>query len=158
MDVRRLISLAFAEKRKKNWEKLYFLVDLHGTVVRGYDKKDLYNKPLVYYPGARETLREMSGRKDIHLILWTGTKREEAVAIMENMKCDGIVFDNLNENPEVGDTDRYCASEKVYFNVGLDDRFGFDAEAGDWKLVMVALLDNPEFENVLKVERNLKNE
>ena len=155
MDIKAAIFRAFYEKRKKGWDKLYFLVDLHGTIVHNYDKKDLYNKPIEYYVGARETLREMSRRKDIHLILWTGTHRKEVKDILQRFVEDGIHFDNVNENPEVKDTDKYCSSEKLYFNIGIDDRFGCDAESGDWKYVMIALMDNPEETYSIRVKEHV---
>jgi hypothetical protein len=155
MDIVSTIKWAFHEKLEKGWEKLYFLVDLHGTVFRNYDKADLHGRRIEYQVGARETLREMTRRKDIHLILWTGTHKDEIEGILHRFEEDGIHFDNVNENPEVKDTEKYCADGKLYFNVGIDDRFGFDAESGDWKYVMVALLDNPEETRSVIVRKNL---
>lgn len=45
---------------------------------------------------------------------------------------NGINFDYINENPEVNSTEYADFDTKLYFNVGLDDKFGFDVEE-DWK-------------------------
>jgi hypothetical protein len=40
---------------------------------------------------------------------------------------EGIRFDYANENPEVGKTSFQNFEVKLYFNVGIDDKFGFEA-------------------------------
>jgi hypothetical protein len=47
---------------------------------------------------------------------------------------DGIKFDYINENPEVENTHLQNFEEKLYMNVGLDDKFGFDGE-NDWAII-----------------------
>lgn len=47
----------------------------------------------------------------------------------------GIVFDYFNENPEADSNEYYCQSNKIYFNIGIDDRFGFEPEE-DWKKII----------------------
>ena len=44
---------------------------------------------------------------------------------------EGIHFDYANENPEVGNTSFQNFEAKLYFNVGIDDKFGFEPET-DW--------------------------
>ena len=57
---------------------------------------------------------------------------------MNVFKNNKIHFDYVNENPEVirQETDPVSLdlSEKFYFNVGFDDKFGFDPDT-DWKLI-----------------------
>ena len=48
------------------------------------------------------------------------------------MALNGVKFDYVNSNPEVGATDILDPSEKLYFNVGIDDKFGFEPDT-DWK-------------------------
>ena len=47
---------------------------------------------------------------------------------------DGIRFEYINENPEVENTHLQNFEEKLYMNVGLDDKFGFDGET-DWEVI-----------------------
>ena len=51
---------------------------------------------------------------------------------------EGIRFDYANENPEVGKTSFQNFEVKLYFNVGIDDKFGFEAET-DWVKVIEVL-------------------
>ena len=54
-----------------------------------------------------------------------------------------ISNDDVNENPEVENTRLQNFEEKLYMNVGLDDKFGFDAET-DWETVCLVLVEYPE--------------
>ena len=47
------------------------------------------------------------------------------------MKLNNINFDYINENPEINSNKLSDFSKKFYFNIGLDDKCGFDAEQ-DW--------------------------
>ena len=49
-----------------------------------------------------------------------------------------IHFDYANENPEVGNTSFQNFEVKLYFNVGIDDKFGFEPET-DWVKVIEVL-------------------
>ena len=51
---------------------------------------------------------------------------------------EGIHFDYANENPEVGNTSFQNFEVKLYFNVGIDDKFGFEPET-DWVKVIEVL-------------------
>lgn len=140
MDIGRAIRMAMTEKSDKHWDKVYVAVDFHGTVVKNSRDHDVAG----YQLGAREALRMMTDRRDIVLILWTGSHPEQISAATNSMLDDGIRFDYVNCNPEVGATERFCPDGKMYFNVGIDDRFGFDAGGGDWLEVVKALCECPE--------------
>ena len=127
---------AFGRSNAKGWDKLYVLVDLHGTIFKPcYHKKETYN----YYPWACETLQLMNEyNKDgikIVLILWTSSTPESLKPYFKEFERYNIKFDYINENPEVSaqPTDPKSSSfvDKYYFNIGLDDKFGFDPEH-DW--------------------------
>jgi len=135
MDIVGAFEKAFLDKEKNNWDKIYVLVDVHDTIMQGTHKEDDY----LWYPQALEVLKEMSDMDDICLILWTGSHKETIDTIITKLKVQGICFDYINENPEVGDTNFYCSSVKLYFNVGIDDRFGFDVER-DWNAIKQYLL------------------
>ena len=128
---------AFLRKQEKGWEKIYVIVDIHDTILHAcYEKAEDYE----YFPGAKEALQIMSSRDDICLILWSGSPIE----ILENYRArftaDGIHFEYLNENPEVANSTFQNFDKKLYFNVGIDDRFGFDPNT-DWEVVIAALND-----------------
>lgn len=140
MDIRKAFDAAFNRMREKDWEKIYVAADIHDTILRAcYDDEETYD----YFPFAKETLQVMSLREDICLILWSSCHRDKLGEYARQFQNDGISFDYINENPEVGNTHLQNFEEKLYMNVGLDDKFGFDAET-DWEIISHVLEEYPE--------------
>ena len=132
MSIVKAFEKAFNEKERKNWVKIYVLVDLHDTIMHGvHQEHELY----WWYEWSLIALKMMSMRDDISLILWTGSHKDKIDEFLANMDKRGIAFDYVNENPEVMDDDFYCGKSKLYFNVGIDDRFGFDPET-EWETIV----------------------
>ena len=135
MDIGKAFEVAFNRKKEKNWEKIYVVVDIHDTILRAsYENEETYD----YYPYAREALQLMTSRDDICMILWSGCYDEQMAMYRSHFAEEGIRFDYANENPEVGKTSFQNFEVKLYFNVGIDDRFGFEAET-DWVKVIEVL-------------------
>ena len=131
MSITRAFEAAFHRKQEKDWEKIYVIVDIHDTIITAcYDAEETYH----YFPLAKEVLQVLSVRQDICLILWTGCYPDALQRYLDHFAADGIHFDYANENPEVGNTRISCFDQKLYFNVGIDDRFGFEPET-DWQEV-----------------------
>ena len=135
MSITTAFENAFQRKLEKGWEKIYVVVDIHDTILRAcYDKTEAYD----YFPYAKEALQIMSYRDDICLILWSGSTIEILETYRDHFAADGIRFEHINENPEVENSAYQNFDKKLYFNVGIDDRFGFDPET-DWEQVIEAL-------------------
>ena len=127
MDIGKAFEVAFKRKKEKNWERIYVVVDIHDTILRAcYENEETFD----YYLYAREALQLMTNRDDICMILWSGC--------YDHFAEEGIRFDYANENPEVGKTSFQNFEVKLYFNVGIDDKFGFEAET-DWVKVIEVL-------------------
>ncbi len=140
MGIKKAFDAAFIRMREKNWEKIYVVVDIHDTILRAcYDDEETYD----YLPSAKQALQMMSLRKDICLILWSSSHRDKLMEYIRHFLDDGIRFDYINENPEVDNTRLQSFEEKLYMNVGLDDKFGFDGET-DWKIVCQVLEEYQE--------------
>ena len=61
------IEHTFKTARKKKWDKTYWAVDIHETIlIPDYSIQD---GPISFYPKAMEALRMMSEREDITLIV-----------------------------------------------------------------------------------------
>lgn len=127
---------AFGRSKAKGWDRVYVMVDLHGTIFKPcYHSEEKFE----YYPWAKETLQLMTkfrmGLFDIKLILWTSSTDESLKPYIRKFQNDLIWFSYINENPEViaqpTDPKSSNFTDKYYFNVGLDDKFGFDPEH-DW--------------------------
>lgn len=131
MNIIKAFETAFQQKVKKGWDCIYVAVDIHGTIFKP-TYKPFYSSNDVYYPFAKEVLQMMTSRKDIKLILWSSTPGNILSKYWANFYYnDDIVFNFINENPEVKNTDIASFKNKFYFNVGLDDKFGFEPET-DW--------------------------
>jgi len=120
------IIKAFQEKHQRNWDTLYFAIDLHGTIIKKYTGNNI--KP---YPLAAEVLRTLSRMPEIVLILFTSTSKEHLKPFYKWCDQNHIHFKYLNENPECVNNKTGDFSKKFYFNVLLDDRAGFVPET-DW--------------------------
>ena len=76
----------------------------------------------------------MSEDPEMCLILWSCSLPELNRKYAEAFEFDGITFNYINENPEVTSTPYADFETKLYFNVGLDDKFGFEPQE-DWPIL-----------------------
>jgi hypothetical protein len=138
MNIEKSFDRAFERMRQRNWEKIYVLVDIHDTIFEAcYHNKEEHK----WYPFAKEALELMSYASNISLILWTSSYRDAIESVYgETFRKNHIKFDYININPETKNNDLSCFDEKTYFNVGIDDKFGFDADT-DWKVVYDYLVE-----------------
>lgn len=128
---------------KKKWDKTYWAIDIHGTIIR--PNYEAGNIPNSFYPFAEECLEYLSDRKDIVLILYTCSHPNEIEEYLELFKSKNINFQYVNENPEVvtQKAGYGCYDRKFYFNVLFEDKAGFDPEE-DWLQIFNLMLNNPE--------------
>jgi len=131
--ISKAIIRAFQEKYLRNWDTLYFAIDLHGTIIERYTGDVI--KPYDY---AEEALKLLTSRSDIVLILYTSTSRENLEPFYKWCVYNDIIFKYLNENPECASNKTGDFSKKFYFNVLLDDRAAFDPDV-DWQDVIRSL-------------------
>lgn len=137
MNIEKSFDGAFKRMKDRNWEKIYVLVDIHDTVFEAcYHEKEEHK----WYPFAKEALEIMSHAQQISLILWTSTYEKVINDYVEYFKTNGIRFDYINRNTETENTSLSCFDEKTYFNVGIDDKFGFEAET-DWEIIYNYLVE-----------------
>ena len=132
MDLIKTFNNAFKRAREKNWDYIYILIDVHGTIFKpSYLNEEKYE----FYPYAKEVLQLLSKDPNIKLILWTSSTNQAALDYGVVFNRNKIYFDYLNCNPEVErqstDPETLDLSSKYYFNVGIDDKFGFEPES-DW--------------------------
>ena len=80
----------------------------------------------------------LSERNDICMILWTACHPGPLADYIARFEEEGIHFDYVNCNPEVSNTELNNFDNKLYMNVGLDDKFGFEGEK-DWEAVIDVL-------------------
>lgn len=130
------IHNAFKIKESRNWEKIYFAIDIHGTILKSNYKSGDISKE--FYPHAKAALQELTKRNDIVLILYTCSFPHEIDLYLKYFEENGIHFEYVNSNPEIESNDYGCFDSKFYFNVLFDDKASFDAEK-EWHEVLFAL-------------------
>lgn len=135
MNITKVFEKEFAKMNEKNWDCIYVLVDIHGTIFApSYNNEETYE----FYPFAKEALQKLSERKDVKIILWSSTDHKTLNKYHIELCNNDIYVDFFNINPEVdgSNCDIKTASfkHKPYFNIGIDDRFGFEPET-DWAII-----------------------
>lgn len=127
MSLQKTIQKEFEKAKRWGWDKIYVFVDLHETVlIPNWNAADLTHD---YYPEAQELLQELTARKDVCLIMHTCSHPHQIHQYNQTFKEHGIVFDYINQNPEVKTNVRYGYYEhKPYYNILFDDKAGFHPE------------------------------
>ncbi len=127
--ITKAIENCLRNAKEKGWEKTYWAIDIHGTILKPNYKRNEISRE--FYPNAIEALRLLAKRKDIVKILYTCSYPHEIAQYIEYLAEHGIHFDHINKNPEVVDGGYGYYNDKFYFNVLMDDKAGFDGET-DW--------------------------
>lgn len=119
-------------KHQRDWDTLYILLDIHGTVM--VPNWDGYSTE--FYPKAIEALQEISKDKTYKIILWTCSKELDRLHYKGLLEERGIPIYSINENPDTeGKLNWGDYSQKLYCNVILDDKAGFDPHT-DWQRII----------------------
>lgn len=139
MNIIKVFEAAFKRMEEKNWDCIYVMVDVHGTIFKPcYKNKEKFDE----YPFARKALHLMSENQKIKIILWSSTRRSVMNDYFLALTPE-VYVDFINGNDDVtvtkDDADTMDFSVKPYFNVGIDDKFGFEPEK-DWKEIYEWLL------------------
>lgn len=122
------IKEAFKVKQEREWEKTYFMFDIHGTILKpSYHNEEKYE----FYSYAKEALQIITNHPEIVNILWSCTSDDNLKKYDQFFKNNNINFNYINENPEIVNNELSSFDKKLYCSVGFDDKFGFDPE-NDW--------------------------
>jgi hypothetical protein len=130
------ILKTFKKINERNWDTLYWAVDIHDTMIKSnYSTTEL---PKEFFPHAKEVMQRLSNRTDCVLILFTCSHNTEIKKYLELFEANKINFKFVNENPDVPNTALGSFDEKFYTNFYLDDKAGFDPET-NWLEINQAL-------------------
>lgn len=142
MNISKSFDIAFQKMKERKWDKIYVLVDIHDTILEAcYHNKEEHK----WFPHAKEALEIMSHAQNISLILWSSTHPSILEEYVAFFKENGIKFNFVNKNTDEANTSLSCFDDKTYFNVGIDDKFGFEAEK-DWKEIYDYLVEGIRLE------------
>ena len=149
------ICRAFEKKRIRGWEKyprLFIAIDLHDVIIPG--TYTLNNEGRKLYPFADSVLKWMTNRTDICMILYTSSHPKSIEDILFWLGEKGIVFDYVNENPECPNTELCDFKKKMYFDVLLEDKAGFNGKE-DWIEIMSTLQNIGEWDKKTSHEEKI---
>lgn len=118
--------------KARGWDRSYWFVDIHGTMIKPNWDKD--NLPKEFYPHAVDVLRILTNRPEVKLCLYTCSWQKEIDEYIKLFTENGIVFDYINTNPEVSSNGYGCFDQKPYINILWDDKAGFEPEK-DWLML-----------------------
>lgn len=139
--------------KKKLWDKVFIMVDVHETILESDYKND--STKFKYYPKALEALKMLSQDPFYELILWTSCDKARADQYKVEFQNHGIKFKYFNHNPEVPNTSYAKFDQKFYFNIILDDKAGFEAET-DWIYLIDYLKEEVRNERRARIEKEAK--
>ena len=140
MNIQRVFGKALVDLEERGWSHLYVVLDLHGTVIEPTWRKD---GAIKFYPDTLEALKMLSDDKRFNLIVWTSAYANDIQKVVDELEKHGIRIDQINGNSLEKSTELQDFSRKFYFNIGIDDRFGFEPET-DWRKVIDFLKAHPE--------------
>jgi len=125
-----VIHRQYDKQMRQQWYETYWLIDMHGVIIRPNHKEKLVNK-LDFYEWAKPSLQLLTARPDIRTILYTCSHKDQIRHYINLLSLHNIEFEYVNDNPEIGEGDYGDYTNKPYFDVYLDDKAGFDAET-EW--------------------------
>lgn len=143
-NVIKAFTTADAVRHQRDWDTLYIALDIHGTVI----KPNWDGIATEFYPDAIEGLKEICKDPIFKIIIWTCSKEEDRLEYGRMLEEAGIPIYAINSNPETDNVLNWGDySKKIYCNILLDDKAGFDPET-DWRRII----------EYLKMKRNEKTE
>lgn len=125
------INRAYRTKKERNWDTIYWAIDLHGVCIKSnYERGDYQWINGDAYLG----LLSISLRPESKIILWSSVYRDEQADIIKFFQKYGIRVDGFNTNPFEKSNEVSSFAQKFYFSVLLDDKAGFDPNT-DWEKI-----------------------
>lgn len=137
MNILKVFDLALKGIELKTINTIYVSVDIHDTIIKGYVDY------IIYLGDALPCLRKLTELHPLFtLTMWSLCSESKLLEYQELFKKDGINFNLINTNPRQ-------VHGKIYSNIIIDDRSGFEPET-DWKLILDYLNTSNEIQKIVK--------
>lgn len=123
MSILNAITRAYDVTLERDWDTIYWALDLHGTVLRSNYSNSEYefiNDQVV------EALQFISNLPESRIIIWSSIHDRDWSDIRRLFVRNGIRIHYCNSNPEVKSTETGNFRQKFYFSIVVDDKAGFD--------------------------------
>lgn len=131
MSIIKAVKRAYSLLQERNWDTIYWAIDLHGTCIKSNYVSGEYEW---INEDALKCLQLISNLKETKIIIWSSLYRSEKFKIWVWLSEQGIEILNFNSNDSIKNTETGCFDTKFYFSILLDDKAGFDPDT-DWKLI-----------------------
>jgi hypothetical protein len=136
MSIKDAVKSAYKKFKERNWDSIYYLVDLHDTVFESsYNGNNVEELKMI--PEAIKFLKKLCEFQETKIILWSSVSLEDQdkyIKLFENSIGKVYAFNN---NPDYNSAfatngSKYADfSQKPYFSIIVDDKAGFTKK--DWK-------------------------
>ena len=131
MSIIKSIERAYSLLQERNWDTIYWAIDLHGTCIKSNYVSGEYEW---INDDVKQCLQLIQSLPESKTILWTSCYKEDLYNILSFFNKQGLGFNFWNCNPNINSTKTGCFDTKFYFSILLDDKAGFDPDT-DWKLI-----------------------
>lgn len=131
MSIIKSIERAYSLLQERNWDTIYWAIDLHGTCIKSNYVSGEYEW---INEDAKQCLQLLSSLSESKIIIWSSCYPEEYRKLHNFFLIENVYIFYINENYSVSNTKTGCFDTKFYFSVLLDDKAGFDPDT-DWKLI-----------------------
>ena len=131
MSIVKAVAKAYAVMQARNWDTVYWAVDLHGVCLKSNYQTNTYEW---INEAAKRALKVISSLPESKIILWSSVHETEMGNIVDFFNEEGIIIDDFNKNLREKNNDVSNFDEKFYFSVLLDDKAGFDPDT-DWDAI-----------------------
>ncbi|MEG0870023.1 MAG: hypothetical protein RSD49_01610 [Hafnia sp.] len=126
----RAIERAYRIAQERNYNIVYWALDLHGTCIHSNYQQNTYNW---INEDCLPALRSIAAHEETRIILWSSLHPDEIPNVVKFFEENGIKVFAVNENHSEGNTTTGNFDKKFYMSVIVDDKAGFDPE--DWQSV-----------------------
>lgn len=148
MSIQKSIINAYKTLEERGWDTIYWVIDLHGTCIKNsYKHSDDYE---FINPAVKKALQYISSLPESKIIIWSSIYSVYYPFIDKFFLENNIQIDSFNCNPYIDNTYYGDFSNKFYFSIGIDDKFGFDPDK-DWDIVLETLYS-------IKLNKELRKE
>lgn len=123
MSIFRAIESAYDKTAERNWDRVYWALDLHGTCIKSTYQKHTYE--WLNEPYTKRALQRLVALPETHLILWSSVYEDEKAHIIKFFEDNGIRVSGFNTNPMEPSNRVSFFDEKFYMSIIVDDKAGF---------------------------------
>lgn len=130
------IEKAYRLFKEKNWNTIYWAIDLHETCI---NPKSIDSNLSWVNEDAKKCLQLISSLEESSIILWSSSYQDYLTKVKNWMESQDINIAYINKNLSEYNSEYTCFNSKFYFNILIDDKAGFNPGT-DWRIIYEYLI------------------